>query len=45
MGCSGSSNTRNQPLKKQTQYKGMFRDKVIEDIEKRKSVSRDLNLT
>ncbi|CAI2358890.1 unnamed protein product [Moneuplotes crassus] len=38
MGCSGSSNNRTKVIKKQTQYKGMFRDRVVEDVDKRKRI-------
>lgn len=44
MGCQGSSNNRNKAVKKNNQYKGMFKDKVIEDVEKRKQVSHSDNL-
>jgi len=42
MGCQGSTHKRNSPVKKQTQYKGMFTEKIMEDIEKRQMVSHCL---
>lgn len=38
MGCNASSNTRNKTIKSKTQYKGQFKDKVVEDVDKRKQV-------
>jgi len=35
MGCQGSSNNRNHKIKKSTNYKGLFKDKVEQDVEKR----------
>lgn len=41
MGCQASNNRRDA-VKKKTQYKGLFKDKVVEDINKRQMVSVNL---
>lgn len=39
MGCQSSSNNRNQSIKKKNNYRGLFKEKVTEDVHKRSQVS------